>query len=99
MKLAGLPANSNLEKFEESFLKQAEEFRDFDLKSINKVMKVFLTIDRTHPWTVIRAAESLKWIESGEYQTILEKTDRSVEKKINNQLPSENGWLRKLRDF
>ena len=40
MKLAGLPSNSNIEKFEESFIKQAEEFKDFEVSSINKVMKV-----------------------------------------------------------
>ena len=77
MKTAGLPLGADINKFEESFLDQAREYKNFYLESINKVMKVYLTLDRTHPWTVLRAAEYVKWMESGEYQKIIDKLDRS----------------------
>ena len=81
MKLAGLPANCNIEKFEESFLKQAKEFDENNLVLINKFLKVAMTIDRSHPWTVLRASEYLKWIDSGEYEKIL-KRETIIEESI-----------------
>ena len=81
MKLAGLPANCNIEKFEESFLKQAKEFDENNLEVINKFLKVAMTIDRSHPWTVLRASEYLKWIDSGEYEKIL-KRETIIEESI-----------------
>ena len=73
MKLAGLPANCNIERFEESFLKQAREFDKNNLAVVNKFLKVAMTIDKSHPWTVLRASEYLKWINSGEYEKILRR--------------------------
>ena len=84
MKTAGLPLGADINKFEESFLDQAREYKDFDLESINKAMKVYLTLDRTHPWTVLRAAEYVKWMESGEYQKIIDNVDRSNNSKLEN---------------
>ena len=83
MKLAGLPANCNIEKFEESFLKQAKEFDENNLEVINKFLKVAMTIDRSHPWTVLRASEYLKWIDSGEYEKIL-KRETIIEESISS---------------
>ena len=81
MKLAGLPANCNIAKFEESFLKQAKEFDENNIEVINKFLKVAMTIDRSHPWTVLRASEYLKWIDSGEYEKIL-KRETIIEESI-----------------
>ena len=81
MKLAGLPANCNIAKFEESFLKQAKEFDENNIEVINKFLKVAMTIDRSHPWTVLRASEYLKWIDSGEYGKIL-KRETIIEESI-----------------
>ena len=81
MKLAGLPANCNIAKFEESFLKQAREFDENNIEVINKFLKVAMTIDRSHPWTVLRASEYLKWIDSGEYEKIL-KRETIIEESI-----------------
>jgi hypothetical protein len=34
---------------------------------------------QSHPWTVMRAAELLKWFESGEYQKIIDKHTGDIE--------------------
>ena len=39
----------------------------------NSVMRVIEILDEDHPWTVVRAAELIKWYESGEYQKVLDK--------------------------
>ena len=56
----------------EGFLKQASEF-SFDLTSLtDKTIKTVCIATSTHPWTVMRAAELIKWYESGEYQKIID---------------------------
>ena len=62
-----------MKRFEESFLKQAREFDKNNLAVVNKFLKVAMTIDKSHPWTVLRASEYLKWIDSGEYEKILKR--------------------------
>ena len=37
---------------------------------MNKVVKFLSIADETHPWTVMRSAELLKWIDSGEYNRL-----------------------------
>ena len=78
IKMAGLPIGTDIDKFEESFLKQAKVYEDFDMNQINKVMKIALILDRSYPWTVLKAAEYVKWIESGEYEKIIDKTNREL---------------------
>ena len=73
VKLAGLPSTYRYEDFEESFIQQAKEFINFDNDSLDQAVKFFSTLTTSHPWTVMRAAEFLNWIETGEYETILKK--------------------------
>ncbi len=54
------------------FIKQAEEFKAFDLDYDDKQMKEALTFGQSHPWTVLRASEILKWVDSGEYNKLIE---------------------------
>ena len=54
------------------FIKQVEEFKGFDQDHINKNKKKFLELSQSHPWTIMRAHEILKWVESGRYQQILD---------------------------
>lgn len=71
IKMAGIPKSYYDKISIEEFIKQAQEFKEFDYDNLNKVYK-FLTIkDQSHPWTVLRAAELLKWVESGEYDKII----------------------------
>lgn len=68
MKLAGggLPEETNLNEF----MHQAEEYRQTgDVADV--VFKVLNLLGATHPFHVLRAAETRDWIEKGEYDRIL----------------------------
>jgi len=76
MKLAGLPETFNPEREHQHFMQQASAFESLDYDFLNKWMKIFVHLHHTHPWTVMRASELIKWTESGEYQQVLERETR-----------------------
>jgi len=83
IKVSGLPVNHiNVENFEKSFLKQANDFEDFDYGNLNKLIRFWSTADNTHPWSVLRASEILKWEGSEEYKLIL-KGERNFNREKN----------------
>ena len=72
IKMSGLPVHKiGVDAFEKSFLKQAHDFEEFDYGSLNKLIRFWSTADNTHPWSVLRASELLKWEGSEEYKSIL----------------------------
>ncbi len=79
IKIAGLPDkfidNINIK----AFLKQASEFEELEFEKANKWLKLAANVGRTHPWTVLRSAELMKWIDCGEYQNVL---DRNTSERI-----------------
>jgi hypothetical protein len=72
MKMAGVPQKYFESMDRRVFLEQAKEFEDL-LTGSEKALKGLSSLDNTHPWTILRAAELIKWIESGEYGRILEE--------------------------
>ena len=71
IKMAGLPY-SQYEKIDvESFIQQAKDFKMLDLEGINKVIKLISIADSTHPWTVMRGAQLIEWLNEGEAKRIL----------------------------
>ena len=70
-KMAGVPEKYHRAIDKETILRQAEEFTKGNKVFITKSMTTLSVIDNTHPWTVLRAAELIKWIDSGEYDRIL----------------------------
>ncbi|MCK9151823.1 M48 family metallopeptidase [Methanobacterium alcaliphilum] len=70
MKLCGVPPKLYDKMDTNEFIKQAEEFENFE--SLEKYYKEIIELDYNHPWGVIRAFELLKWIESGRYNQILD---------------------------
>lgn len=73
MKMAGMPVRFFEKMSYSSFIDQAQEFKQLDYEVMNKVIKFVSIVNDSHPWTVMRAAELLNWIESGEYDRILNK--------------------------
>ena len=78
MKYAGSPKRHFDKKHDDQidfdeFIRQAREFEAMDYDSLDKIAKTLTVIFKTHPWTVFRASELLKWHDSGEYQKILDK--------------------------
>lgn len=71
MKMAGMPIKHFEEMNHESFIQQAKEFKMLDYNAMNKAIKLIAIADESHPWTVMRAAELLKWISGEEIRGIL----------------------------
>ncbi len=72
VKLAGLP-RKHFDTFNvEDFIAQAREFEGYDMDRLDRVAKVVSIMGQGHPWTVMRAAEFLKWVDSGDYDALLE---------------------------
>lgn len=69
MRLAGGAAVDQMDIDE--FIKQADEYeKGTDL--LDNIYKFFLTLERTHPMTVVRVAEQKRWVESGEFDKMLQ---------------------------
>jgi len=80
MKMSGVPQNFYDKIDKEGFIKQAEEFKGFDYNALDKIGKTVMIMDKTHPWTVMRASEILKWVDSGKYEDLLERhTGENIE--------------------
>lgn len=73
MKTAGVPAKYFDSVPVESFLSQAREFEGYDFDAFDKIAKIMSTLWQGHPWTVMRASELLKWIDSGEYDGVMSR--------------------------
>ena len=74
MKMAGLPEKYYNDASLEGFKQQAREFQDKYGGTAEKLLKLYEIFDENHPWTVIRAAELINWVKTGEYQKILEES-------------------------
>ena len=73
MKLAGIPLKYHDAIAYETFIQQARDFEQLDYEKLNKVFKYVFSSQLTHPWTVMRAAELLRWVESDDYQTVIDR--------------------------
>jgi Zn-dependent protease with chaperone function len=73
VKMAGVPLKYFNNINEGAFLKQAEEFEKLNTGVMDSAIRTLSIINSSHPWTVYRAGELLKWINSGDYERILTK--------------------------
>ena len=71
--MAGAPQKYFEKLDQEAFIKQAEEFETRFSSVADSAIRTISIASSTHPWTVYRAGELLKWIKSGEYDKILEE--------------------------
>ena len=71
MKMAGIPKKYFNTANPQEFAKQAKEFMSKYGDAVDKIIRNISILDDTHPWTVMRAYELIKWVESGEYDHIL----------------------------
>lgn len=78
MKMSGLPEKYYNKASIEGFMKQAKEF-DIDYSNLPDTILKFLDVwDNDHPWTIRRAAELIKWYDSGEYDRIIKSTEPKI---------------------
>lgn len=72
IKMSGVPTKYYNKLNHEAFVKQAVEFRELFNGVANDIIKTISILDSSHPWTVLRAAELILWVESGGYQRALD---------------------------
>lgn len=72
MKLGGLPGDYLNADTIADFQAQAREFTNINLDKLDQITKIFSFMEYQFPWAVMRAAELLKWIDSGEYEKLIQ---------------------------
>lgn len=72
MKLGGLPGDYLNPDTIADFQAQAREFSNINLDKLDQITKIFSFMEYQFPWAVMRAAELLKWIDSGEYEKLIQ---------------------------
>lgn len=92
MKMAGMPINQYDDMKLDQFVSQARQFESLDYEKLNKAAKYLLIMNQTHPWTVMRSAELLNWIEEGEYQRVI---DRDTSHKAHIREAGDSQFCRK----
>ncbi|MCA1632881.1 MAG: M48 family metallopeptidase [Acidobacteria bacterium] len=77
MKLCGGTFASKIDY--EQFLQQARDFqKTYDEKALDRFWADIITSGLSHPFPVWRVSEILKWVESGEYQRLMDGTAESA---------------------
>lgn len=71
MKMSGMPIKQFNNLSYQTFIQQAREFKQLDYEGLNKIIKLISIADSSHPWTVMRAAELLNWINDGGYSAFV----------------------------
>lgn len=72
MKLAGGTLASKIDY--DLFLEQAREFqKNYDEKLLDKFWADIISAGLTHPFPIWRVSEILQWVESGQYQELMDK--------------------------
>lgn len=74
MKMAGIPRRYFSTADPHVFAEQAKEFMSRYGDTASTIIKNISILDDSHPWTVLRAYELIKWVEDGEYEQILSRT-------------------------
>jgi hypothetical protein len=75
-KIAGLP-RKHFDSFDiDDFVTQSREYEGFADTSYTKLLKVFSLAFKNQAFTISRANELLKWVDSGGYQAVLERKTR-----------------------
>lgn len=62
MKMGGLPIKEYNNLNYQTFIQQAADFKSLDYDGLNKIVKYITIAEQSHPWTVMRAAELMNWI-------------------------------------
>ncbi len=72
MKLAGLPGDYLNADTIADFQAQAREFTNINLDNLDQITKIISFMEYKSPWAVMRTAELLKWVDSGEYEKLMQ---------------------------
>jgi hypothetical protein len=73
MKLAGATHKFVNELSLDEFIEQGRNFVDIDTTTLGKVQKVLLSRTMTHPWSVFRVNQLLKFYDDNEYNDVIQR--------------------------
>lgn len=73
MKLGGLPKELGHTIDIDGFLVQARELSGYDFETLDKLARVVSAIWPHQTWTAMRASELVKWLDSGQYEAVLQR--------------------------
>ncbi len=72
IKLAGLPEEYLTTELIEDFIMQSREFTSNSFDSLDQVTKILSYSESNLSWLIMRTGELLKWVDSGEYDQIIQ---------------------------
>ena len=72
IKLGGLPTEYLTKEVIQDFIEQAREFKIEELDGLDQFTKIFSFMEYRFPWSVMRASELLRWVETGMYTQLLQ---------------------------
>lgn len=75
MKMSGLPSTHSSKDSYDSFVQQARDFDSSEYFGLDGIYRAIISLDKSHPWTVLRASEIIKWSESGQYKSVIDRTN------------------------
>lgn len=104
MKTAGVPHKYFDRMSVDDFITQAREFEGYDLDAFDRIAKIVSIMWQGHPWTVMRASQFFRWIDSGGYDKIISRgVSRSCAQAKSDDGKSNfalNPWVQsRLREF
>jgi RNA polymerase subunit RPABC4/transcription elongation factor Spt4 len=79
MILAGFPAASITDAQRAEWVKQTKDFKDADYNFISKTLSlasgggIATQVYSSHPFSVLRSSETIRWIESGGYSDVISR--------------------------
>lgn len=79
MKMSGVPQSFYDKIKKEDYIEQARKFKGYDYDALDNIAKTAMIMIQDHPWTVMRASELLRWVDSGKYQKIVETHSKMAE--------------------
>ena len=86
MKLAGYSRKYANEINLEAFFDQAQAFHENNETATGKIQQILLSFGQTHPWSVLRVRELMKFRDEGNYDKIL-KREMSLPQPSADELP------------
>jgi len=73
MKIAGYPMQYYDQINKDDFIKQFDDFKDYNEKMYNKALNLIANMQMTHPWSVLRGKELFQWVNDNKYEELLSK--------------------------
>ena len=82
MKMSGLPTRFYGQLSPEAFIEQAKAFQALDYETLNLTWRVLMQLNQTHPWTVMRTEELIRWMNTEQYKHFLSENYWEQEKRF-----------------